>query len=198
MVDLGKIYGLKNSDLRFSQATRVVKGIQMMLSLDSPRWSELHHAYGEASDIPALLEALQTVPYSQGKAEPWFSLWSALAHQGDVYSASFAAVPHVVSVVASKPLQVDFAYFQFPAWVEICRLKNEIEVPEDLKTAYFDALSQLPNLVAAASTREWNSDFMASSLAAISAAKGQPKIAESVLELTPSVAEEFITWFLER
>jgi hypothetical protein len=30
----------------------------MLLSLDSPRWAELHHAYGEASDTPALLEAL--------------------------------------------------------------------------------------------------------------------------------------------
>jgi hypothetical protein len=116
----------------------------------------------------------------------------------DVYSASFAAVPHVVRVLAFAPLKADFAYFQFPAWIEFCRLKNEIEVPEDLKTAYFDALSQLPNLVAAASTREWNSDFMASALAAIAVAKGQSKIAEAVLELTPSVAEEFMQWFLER
>jgi hypothetical protein len=169
-----------------------------MLSLDSPRWAELHHAYGEASDIPALLEQLQAVPNSQGKSEPWFSLWNALAHQGDVYSASFAVVPHVVSVLASAPLKVDFAYFQFPAWVEICRLKNEIEIPDDLKAAYFDALSQLPNLVATASIREWNSNFMASALAAIAVAKGQPKIAEAALELTPSVAEEFMKWFLER
>jgi hypothetical protein len=169
-----------------------------MLSLDSPRWAELHHAYGEASDIPALLEALQAILNSQGKSEPWFSLWSALAHQGDVYSASFAAVPHVMQVITSKPLQVDFAYFQFPAWVEICRLKNEIKIPEDLKTAYFDALSQLPNLVAVASTREWSPEFISSALASIAVAKGQPKIAEALLELTPSVAEEFMTWFLER
>jgi hypothetical protein len=186
MVRRGRICGLRSDESDF------------MLSLDSARWSELDHAYGEASDIPALLEALQTVPNSKGKTEPWFSIWSALAHQGDVYSASFAAVPHVVFVLASAPLKADFAYFQFPAWVEICRLKNEIEVPDDLKTAYFDALSQLPNLVAATSTREWNSDFMASALAAIAVAKGQPKIAEAVLEITPSVAEEFMQWLLER
>jgi hypothetical protein len=29
-----------------------------MLSLDSPRWSELEHAYGAASDIPSLLRQL--------------------------------------------------------------------------------------------------------------------------------------------
>jgi len=67
-----------------------------MLSLESPRWSELTHAYGCASDIPALLRQLMAVSDANADEEPWFTLWSALAHQGDVYSASFAAVPHVV------------------------------------------------------------------------------------------------------
>lgn len=62
-----------------------------MLSLDSPRWGELEHAYGSAVDVPALLGALRDFPKSEGQREPWFSIWSALAHQGDVYSASFAA-----------------------------------------------------------------------------------------------------------
>jgi len=53
-----------------------------MLSLDSDRWSELQHAYGDASNIPALLVQLIDLPSATGDAEPWFSLWSALAHQG--------------------------------------------------------------------------------------------------------------------
>ena len=56
-----------------------------MLKLDSPRWSELDHAYGKAADIPSLLRQLNDVPTSEGRQEPWFTLWSALAHQGDVY-----------------------------------------------------------------------------------------------------------------
>ena len=111
-----------------------------MLSLDSPRWSELEHAYGAASDIPALLRRLDTLPGADGEQEPWFSLWSALAHQEDVYSASFAAVPHVVKALAADPARADSAYFHFPAWVEICRCKNNVAVPEDLASAYFEAL----------------------------------------------------------
>ena len=57
------------------------------LPLDSPRWPELNHAYGKASDIPALLRQLDSFPPSGPDDEPWFSLWSALAHQGDVYPA---------------------------------------------------------------------------------------------------------------
>lgn len=169
-----------------------------MLSLTSSRWSELHHAYGAASDIPELLLQLSTLPESNGKAEPWFSLWSALAHQGDVYEASFAAVPHVVDAAATNPLQADSVYFQFPAWVEICRKKQGIDVPSELSAAYFDALSKLPSLVAAASGRQWDADFLQCALSAIAAAKGQTIVAEAVQELSPEVAGEFMEWFFER
>lgn len=169
-----------------------------MLALESSRWSELRHAYGAASNIPSLLSQLSALPESKGEAEPWFSLWSALAHQGDVFDASFAAVPHVVCAAAVNPLQADSVYFQFPAWVEICRQKQGVDVPSELATAYFDALTKLPSLVAAASTREWDANFLQCALSAIAAAKGQPLIAEAVQELSPEVASEFMGWFFER
>jgi hypothetical protein len=169
-----------------------------VLSLDSSRWSELEHAYGEASDIPELLRELSRLPTAEGQNEPWFSLWSALAHQGDVYSASFASVPHVVAALASCPASADSTYFQFPAWVEICRAKNEVDVPEDLAPDYFAALSRLPSLVAEASPREWDADFLACALSAVAAAKGQPAVAEAALELSPDVASEFLKWLSDR
>jgi hypothetical protein len=169
-----------------------------MLSLESDRWSELQHAYGAASDTPKLLMQLEDVPESANDKEPWFSLWSSLAHQGDVYSASFAAVPHVVRALASAPLKADFAYFQFPAWVEICRLKNTVEIPDDLSAAYFAALARLPTLVAAASEKHWDDTFLQSALSAIAVAKGQAVIAEVLQELSPEVAEEFMPWFYAR
>jgi hypothetical protein len=92
-----------------------------MLELSSPRWGELRDAYGSAAKIPELLRQLSALPSDKGNSEPWFSLWSALAHQGDVYSASFAAVPHVIEAIASSPERVTDVYFHFPAWVEICR-----------------------------------------------------------------------------
>ena len=169
-----------------------------MLSLDDPRWSELCHAYGGAGDIPALLRQLEDLPTSENDKEPWFSIWSALAHQGDVYSASFAAVPHVIEALALDPLKAEFSYFQFPAWVEICRVKNHVSVPDGLRLAYFHSLSRLPELVAAASQIEWDEGFLRCALSAIAAAKGQPAIAEAILELSPEVANDFMEWFYER
>jgi hypothetical protein len=66
-------------------------------------WSALRHAYGPATDVPELLtrarSASAPVKY---RDEPWFSLWSALCHQGDVYTASYAAVPELVQIAAAR------------------------------------------------------------------------------------------------
>ena len=169
-----------------------------MLNLDSPVWSKLEHAYGSASNIPDLLHQLEDLPASEGENEPWFTLWSSLAHQGDVYSASFAAVPHVIHALSKSPTKADATYFQFPAWVEICRNKKTVPIPVDLEEPYFTALAKLPALVAEAAKEEWDSDQLSCALAAVAAAKGSPEVAEAILELDPKVAKDFMEWFLTR
>jgi hypothetical protein len=131
-----------------------------MLAFESSRWAELHTAYGAAADVPDMLRDLESLPASDGyEDEPWFSIWSALAHQGTVYSASFAAVPHVVRVLATAPDRADHQYFGFPAWVEVCRQRTGRAIPEDLREPYFDALAQLPALAPrrrhGRGTRQW-------------------------------------------
>jgi hypothetical protein len=169
-----------------------------MLSLDSPLWNKLQHAYGVASDTPELLRQLQSLPESSGESEPWFSLWSSLAHQGDVYSASFAAVPHIINALASAPATASSTYFQFPAWVEICRKNQDMPVPPELETAYFSALARLPGLVAAAAQRPWDAEFTACALSAIAAVKGSHRVAEATMELTPETAGSFLEWLSEQ
>jgi hypothetical protein len=168
-----------------------------LLSLDSVRWKELKHAYGSAANIPGLLKQLDGLPDSSNNKEPWFSLWSALAHQGGVYSASFAAVPYVIEALSTSPESAEFSYFLFPAIVEIGRRKHALAVPADLEKSYFASLSRLPSLVASASVREWDANFLACALSAIAVSKGQSLVAEAVLELNPDVAVEFMEWFHE-
>jgi hypothetical protein len=163
-----------------------------MISLDSPEWANLRHAYGSASDIPALLRELETLPRSEGNAEPWFSIWSALAHQGDVYSASFAAVPHVVRVLATAPAAASSAYFQFPTRIEICRQRHKLAVPDDLSHDYFEALEMLAGLVCAATVRDWDSDFLRCALSAMALSKGFALMAEAVQELDDDTAEQLL------
>ncbi len=145
-----------------------------------------------------MLKNLRDLPDSQKEKEPWFGLWSSLAHQGDVYSASFAAVPHVIEAISTAPEKVDFSYFQFPAWVEICRHKNGTAIPEDLEASYFASLKRIPALFALACESNPNQEILTCGFSAIAAANGQHAIAESIMELTSEVAAEFLDWFHER
>jgi hypothetical protein len=171
---------------------------EIPLNLDSRRWHLLRTAYGPATEVPNLLRALKSLPESQGNDEPWYTIWSALAHQDDVHSASFAAVPHVIEALASDPVRADAAYFQFPAWVEICRCRKQVPIPADLEEAYFHSLRRLPALAAIAAQAEWGPDRLVCVLSAVAASKGFPAVAEAVLELTPDVSQEFIEWILGR
>jgi hypothetical protein len=138
------------------------------------------------------------LPECRDQDEPWFTLWSALAHQGDVYPASFAAVPYVVKALATDPARAGADYFHFPAWVEINRHRNGITIPQDLQPAYESALRQLPSLVAVAAARDWDSVLLRSALSAIAASKGHIDLAEAILELDSEVAREFMAWFQDR
>ncbi|GHI09316.1 hypothetical protein AQI88_31635 [Streptomyces cellostaticus] len=62
-------------------------------------WSQLTHAYGTADDIPGLFARLDGGP---GDEQVWHALWSALCHQGSVYSASFAALPLLTDIATGR------------------------------------------------------------------------------------------------
>lgn len=169
-----------------------------MIPLDSPVWSELQTAYGSAGDIPGLLKQIIDFPaVATYKDEPWFSLWSALCHQGDVYSASFAAVPHVVEALSKDPARASVDYFQLPVCIELARIENELDVPVELKHEYRRALERLPTLAATAACSDWTDDKCAVSLAAIAITTGKHELARLLIEVEPSsypyVVEHILT-----
>jgi hypothetical protein len=65
---------------------------------DTEAWALLTHAYGSASDIPGLLEQVRYAPDS-GWADPLDELANALLHQGDIYTATYAAMPYAMAIV---------------------------------------------------------------------------------------------------
>jgi hypothetical protein len=165
-----------------------------MLPLDSTRWSGLSHAYGDASDIPSLLAALESLPPTgESGAEPYFSLWSALCHQGDVYVGSYAAVPHIVRVIGTAPERVPMTLFLMVACIEIARSKGcGPTVPPDLQADYRDALARIPELVAGAARADWDHWYCGAALAVVAASKGFCQLAEAVLELDPDTVRDVL------
>ncbi|WP_029868202.1 hypothetical protein [Sphingomonas sp. UNC305MFCol5.2] len=157
-----------------------------MLPLDNPRWSELRHAYGSASDIPPLLHQLRssTAPGSDYRDEPWFSLWSSLCHQGQVYSASYAAVPHIVQIALETTTPIHFSFLQLPASIEVARCtEHGPEIAAELADAHFRAIANLVEIVALQRHHPWDQEMLLCAAAAQAVAKGHIPVAEALLNL---------------
>lgn len=156
-----------------------------MLSFDDPRWNDLTHAYGTADDTPPLLRALLDQPDQAGPDnEVWFTLWSNLCHQGDVYSASYAAVPHIVQMALSSGQPVSLDFFLLPACVEVARINGRgPAVPDDLSSAYVEAIRRLPDAVGRHHAEDWTRDMTIAATSAIAASKKQAALAEAIMNL---------------
>ena len=166
--------------------------------MKSINWNELEHAYGNASDIPQLLNDLKSYPkckdYDQ---EPFYTLWSSLCHQGRIYSASYAAVPTIVSLIENGIKKVDYNYFLFPVSIEIARLKgNGPEIDSQIESNYFKAIRALGNLTGRINTTDGTMISVLSAATAV--CHGKADLAEAILELTPDTLTEFQEWLEER
>ncbi|MFQ3560541.1 hypothetical protein QZN11_27670 [Streptomyces gramineus] len=71
----------------------------VLAGLDQVSWSQLHHAYGSAEDVPTLLRGLASL--EEGIAdEAEQELWSSIVHQGTVYTATAPTVPFLARLIA--------------------------------------------------------------------------------------------------
>lgn len=73
----------------------------MLDGLDLVDWSSLTHAYGEATDVPELLQDLLS-PEPDVRASAIYELFGNIWHQGTVYPASAAAVPFLFELLADQ------------------------------------------------------------------------------------------------
>jgi hypothetical protein len=167
-----------------------------MLPLDSQRWAELTHAGGSAQNIPTLLRQLEhepdLVPLDY-RDDPWFSLWSALCHQGDVYTASYAAVPHIIRIGLSIAGTPHWQFFALPTSIELARLKpGSPTIPADLANAYFASLQQLHDLSYRVASIAWSELLTRSVAAALAVSKGHFELGRVIGEFEPEVVREFL------
>jgi hypothetical protein len=111
-------------------------------------WASLRHAYGPAADIPALLARARTAPPpARYDAEPWFALWSALYHQGDVYSASYAAAPELIAIAAERGGPAAAECLLLAASIELRRNEPAApELPPGLRASYEAAVQAAADL----------------------------------------------------
>ncbi len=146
----------------------------------------MQHAYGDAANVPDLLRALATStgPKNDYRDEPWFSLWSSLCHQGDVYTASYAAVPHIVHIAKEAKEPVDLSFFHLPTAIEVARQTGRgPDLPESFAGDYHRAIAGLIENVYLRRSEAWDKPMLLSVAAAQAVAKGHVDVAEALLNL---------------
>jgi hypothetical protein len=81
-------------------------------SLAEIDWADLHHAYGRATEVPALLYAVMFAT-DDVRREAWWELWGNVHHQGTVYEATPASVPFLARIAsdATHPERVNALAF---------------------------------------------------------------------------------------
>jgi len=72
----------------------------MLERLDDIDWSKLHHAYGEAIDVPDLIRSLLSND-KKVREDAMYELCGNIWHQGTVYEASSYAVPFLQELLKS-------------------------------------------------------------------------------------------------
>lgn len=151
------------------------------LPLDSPVWANLQHAYGSAEDIPDILQDLELadeIPDAYD-AEPMFTLWSSLYHQDDVYSASYAAFPHLIRIAKLKHVNDRSRILQLAAAIAAAWDDPEPFLTPATSSAYTNAIPEALALYVGAFVEKENitGRELIFSLGGMAAFKGKAAIA---------------------
>lgn len=146
-------------------------------------WHSLHHAYGSAADVPDLLRRIESFPHeADWQAEPWFSLWSALYHQGDIYPASIAAVPWIVDALSKAPGKATLSFFLLPALIAIADNARPVEVCVGIRNRFTDAIATLGCIAASALPSVVDRHIAKAAQAAVLVSQGAFQQADVLLE----------------
>ena len=170
--------------VRPAQSVGILRGMAAdppSLALDDPRWRELHECFGPAVDVPKLLRRLA----DPSSANVWDDMFTHLCHQGTAYSASYAAVPHVVRIAESTTAGERLMPLFFIASVEYWRLEQTKDpAPPWVMEDYHAAIERARRLTCESMSRGAVSDLDARHLLyACAVFMGKPRIAFVIEDL---------------
>lgn len=149
-----------------------------MLPLDDTRWSELRGGKRSPYDPRPALARLQR---HAEVAAVWSELWDELHHQGDVDTAAYAVVPHVVRFLAASDAP-DWNPYALLGTIELERGRgSNPPVPVELLADYEAAWRDLPALALRDLARSDELYFTLSALGVIALGRGARRHAEILL-----------------
>lgn len=164
-----------------------------MLPLDDPRWDTLVGGYRvRYSPTHILRELIEGRPSDSH----WDALWQELHHQGNVDSASYAAVPYLAEHMRRAP-KLDFNPIAIIAVIEIARPSDgNPPVPDFLSESYHSTIASLPALLGQHPDTRWHANVLAAAMSCIALARGHRGMARVYLDLEPTVVRRWASFEL--
>jgi hypothetical protein len=149
-----------------------------MISLDDPKWKQLEGGYRLPYDPRPALRRLQ-----RGEDEAWNELWNELHHQGDVGTASYAAVPCLVEL-QEQTAQLDGNCYALLSTIEVQRhASGNPPLPDWLQQPYHEAWHRLRGVAARDVQRSEDGPVLATILSVLALAAGQSQLGALLLDM---------------
>ena len=158
-----------------------------VLPLDDPRWRTYTGGYQGLYDASRPLRRL----LEEGACDAvWEELENELCHQGDLGSASYAAVPWLVEYLRRSPT-LDARAAGLILTVEFWRPRN-LALPEELRPGYEAALRELPEVVLPKRGGRWDDRQIQVAAAVLALAQGNAWFARTYYELDRAMLDHMI------
>ncbi|MBI4752702.1 MAG: hypothetical protein HY774_29790 [Acidobacteria bacterium] len=151
-----------------------------MLELDNPRWNELDNAYDTFYSTQDFLRRLWAEAPNISSGE-WADFLGSLCAGGQVPSASFAAIPHVIEVAKLRKPQERPMFMLAVCLVEGNRQRNNAPIPHDLEEAYRQAIEATPPLLLECLALDWESENLRILMATLAAIQGKFDVVELLI-----------------
>lgn len=115
------------------------------MDLDNIIWRKLQGGYKMVYDASRPLKKLKAANRQNEMNAIFDELWENLHHQGDVGTASYLAVSHLVEICIEKK-SLDWNFIGLCVLIENNRLQeHNPELPDEFQDIYFEGLSRLEN-----------------------------------------------------
>lgn len=158
-----------------------------MLSLDDRRWQGLEGGYRTQFDPRSLLSELET---RKNTKAAWHELWAELHHQGDVGTASYAAVPHLVRIYRKRST-IDWNTYAIVAVIELARdSEKNPGLPKWLEEEYFQAIRDLAEVGAVEVLQTKDSDEVRAILSILAISAGARTHAKFLINYSAEELQE--------
>ena len=138
-----------------------------MLPLDDDKWKRLTTFFGEAENLPSMINGwLESIGSEQEETVYFRDLAELFLHQATITNAAFAVVPWLLHVCKEGVTKFQVEYLTDIALVEANRLKYGLyynregteEFPEWLMSDYQQAITESRNMVDKIIEAEQNED----------------------------------------